>query len=851
MAAQIMIELVPDDTKLKSTLDKLEAGGGLSADQTAAFKAGNAELEKQNKLLEQNARNVTQVSDAEKKLLPTLKDVTKATGDMADAVIKVSASEFQKMMKETGMTAEQLIQHLGGATQATKQFGEAEKKAGDEQRKNEPTKNKDLQLTQSLTAEKKKLRTEMAQLILEGKTETKMFQDLAARAGEIDDAMKDANDAISRTGSDTRGLDNALLAARGLAAGFTAATSLMAIFGGESEKVQQMLLKVNAAMALLNSLQEVQNILKSEYVKTLIASITATKASTTATVAEGAAIEGAAAAQTQFNLAAAANPYLAIVAVLLAVVAALQAYAMEAEGAAEAQMKFNDTIEGADLDSYLQDLDRATELQKALAKLNGATAEEILKLEKVSITAAMRMTQAKMDEIQATMAAGGLTLQQRQDAIAALQERTNQLKSLVQQYQLNGVAIKQAQKDASEELADEQKRADEKAQAANKAHLDKLQQQRDQALEAAKAAIKATEDELFAITHTAEETEVRAVEQKYAERKTILEKAGQDTKILVTAQEAELAAIRKKYLDKAAKEAEEQRDAEYDADVEIDEAMTQMAKDYYAELDRLEEDDLKKKKKKNDEEVALRKQLANAAIAIAAEISNAIFEVDAQRREQELNAQLDALEKSKERALQTKNLTEAQKAQIQQKYDKEEARIKTEAAKKERKAQSQQALVNTLLAVTSALATVQPTVPAGIIAAALALAMGMIQVAKINSAPLPQYATGVQNAPPGLAWVGEEGPELIQMKGGENVYTAFQSDRLMRDWDAGKRTRQYAYNQREFGEYIDYEELGKAVARNMPAAPNVSMVADERGLTLYLDRQHSRQIIRNKRYSLQ
>lgn len=34
------------------------------------------------------------------------------------------------------------------------------------------------------------------------------------------------------------------------------------------------------------------------------------------------------------------------------------------------------------------------------------------------------------------------------------------------------------------------------------------------------------------------------------------------------------------------------------------------------------------------------------------------------------------------------------------------------------------------------------------------------------------YASGTSNAPPGWAWVGEEGPELIRMRGGETVLPA-------------------------------------------------------------------------------
>ena len=42
------------------------------------------------------------------------------------------------------------------------------------------------------------------------------------------------------------------------------------------------------------------------------------------------------------------------------------------------------------------------------------------------------------------------------------------------------------------------------------------------------------------------------------------------------------------------------------------------------------------------------------------------------------------------------------------------------------------------------------------------------------------YASGTRNAPPGMAWTGERGPELIEFAGGERVHTAAESARIMR-----------------------------------------------------------------------
>jgi hypothetical protein len=52
---------------------------------------------------------------------------------------------------------------------------------------------------------------------------------------------------------------------------------------------------------------------------------------------------------------------------------------------------------------------------------------------------------------------------------------------------------------------------------------------------------------------------------------------------------------------------------------------------------------------------------------------------------------------------------------------------------------------------------------------------------------IPGYATGTTGAAPGLAWVGEKGPEIVQFRGGETVYNAEQSRAMF-----GPVTRGYA-----------------------------------------------------------
>ena len=75
---------------------------------------------------------------------------------------------------------------------------------------------------------------------------------------------------------------------------------------------------------------------------------------------------------------------------------------------------------------------------------------------------------------------------------------------------------------------------------------------------------------------------------------------------------------------------------------------------------------------------------------------------------------------------------------------------------------------------------------------------------------LAAYASGTSNAPPGWAWVGEEGPELMRMRGGETILPA-------------EVSREYAILQnvykKEMGVYPIYPDTQEAAAISVEAAP--------------------------------
>lgn len=278
--------------------------------------------------------------------------------------------------------------------------------------------------------------------------------------------------------------------------------------------------------------------------------------------------------------------------------------------------------------------------------------------------------------------------------------------------------------------------------------------------------------------------------------------------------------------------------------------------------------------RKNAEETAERKkQILQAGFDIAKQLSDALFEIDAQSRQAATDAELANLEARKEKELGVKNLTEQQKADIDRKYKEQENRIKRKAYEDDKKAKVTQALINGGLAVTNILATM-PWTSFGVaqaIAIASAIASTAIQVAKIRSAPVPAFAKGTKNAPAGYALVGEEGPEIVKLAGGEKIYKYADSLKIAEAWRGGSIasaddiltmggryqtpsvstdiiSNSYVNSSGRLD--IDYDKLGTAVASKMPTPVVNSIAFNKNGFEHYVLEAGSRKTFRNQRYKI-
>lgn len=112
----------------------------------------------------------------------------------------------------------------------------------------------------NIKRELKTIQSELANMLLNGvESASEEFQQLAARAGSIKDAMGDAKAVVGDFANDVRGLAGITDVAGSVVGAFQVGAGAMAMFGVESEEAQQTLTKLAGAMSVLNGITQLQN----------------------------------------------------------------------------------------------------------------------------------------------------------------------------------------------------------------------------------------------------------------------------------------------------------------------------------------------------------------------------------------------------------------------------------------------------------------------------------------------------------------------------------------------------------------------------------------------------------------
>lgn len=242
--------VVSGEEGIESAADTLERTGKL--DKTAAdqFKKTNAELAKRQqqidalnkKMKDMQAQNAKTIADLHAKTEQFVKDFAEGFGEGIIETLKEAGFEFDEFGQ---------IVNKNTDTVTKKQTG--------------------------LRGELKKAREEMARLKLAGQDTGAEYEELAQHVGKVEDALGDAARESRNFASDTQTIDSLISVATGVAGAFSVAQGAVGLFGSENEDLNEVLLKVNSAMAILQGLQAVGNVLQKESAAVTFLAATAQK----------------------------------------------------------------------------------------------------------------------------------------------------------------------------------------------------------------------------------------------------------------------------------------------------------------------------------------------------------------------------------------------------------------------------------------------------------------------------------------------------------------------------------------------------------------------------------------------
>lgn len=676
----------------------------------------------------------------------------------------------------------------------------------------------------------KAMQKELATMAALGQSGTKQFKELAKATAELQDTIGDTRGEIKKLASDTRVFDTLVQGARGMAAGFSLVTGTMAALGSENENVQKTLLKVQGAMAALQGVQELANI--------------ATEKGGIATQAYGAALTVVEFIQKRFAISSAAAWAAATggVTVLVAAVVGLiywlnkQQETEEEIAARKKALSDLQELEDKKEETRIKNRDKSAKNQHERDLLNAKTEREAISIkisyeEKLQDAIKIRVKgqETASESIKKTFgeeSASYIALKAQilagDGEIIESQKRINDLKK------------------SGSKIDDDNKKAKEQA---DKAYFDELLKRSDAEWEELKKQrddrwnkeIKDYREHIAALAQIKSNNEDRIkFEEDYYNHLAEIQTAF-ETMSFEDFQEWEK------------KKREEWKISED------------------AKLKQLHEIGVAQDKKAK-EELDLQKSVATASIKFAEQLSNSLFNIQNDRINKEYEEGIKLLEKKKTKELENKNLTDGQKAAIDEKYAKQEAALKLKQWKAEQQAKQEQAIINGALAITTLMASAPPVVgvvpnPAFFVGLASIIASTALQVGLIAGAKPPAYAKGTEyveqgNAPSGVDTV------HARLNIGERVVPTEINKQLagIKNEDLPKLLQAAYYppmphapeisglNAVVVKQDIDYKKLGKVIAEELRANPQTHINIDKGGFSLHVIEKGKKVQSLNNRY---
>lgn len=193
--------------------------------------------------------------------------------------------------------------------------------------------------TERLRTQIMNAREEMAKLIAEEKKGTPEFAALAEKAGDMRDNMQKASATLNYYADNQRGLHALKTGLQGVAGAASLATGVMGLFNEDSEKMAKIQTQIQSIMGVVVGLEMTYNLFKKESMFRLAAENVLTWLNVKAKVALAWATRSATLEQEKLNAAMVKNPYGAILAVIVTVIAAMYALYKALDKETEAEKK--------------------------------------------------------------------------------------------------------------------------------------------------------------------------------------------------------------------------------------------------------------------------------------------------------------------------------------------------------------------------------------------------------------------------------------------------------------------------------------------------------------------------------
>ena len=210
-----------------------------------------------------------------------------------------------------------------------------------------------VEATKSLKAQLRECKEQLAIMEANGQRGTEAYRKMQAEAGRLTDALGDAAEQAKILSHDNQLLQGTMSAVSGIAGAFTAAQGAVALFAGENENLQRIMLKVQSLMSITMGLQQVMNTLNKDSAFQLVI-VARAKDMLTAANARLATALGISTAAAQALM---ATLTLGLSAAITAIVVLISRLSSENAKAAEQQKKFNEEVAkaaGKPLSAYIQ-----------------------------------------------------------------------------------------------------------------------------------------------------------------------------------------------------------------------------------------------------------------------------------------------------------------------------------------------------------------------------------------------------------------------------------------------------------------------------------------------------------------